>query len=258
MEIWAHRLRPTPFDFGNSLAGLRMLKQMGIGGVEADISFTTDKEIIIYHPGAMKPDLTTLTWQEITSIRFPVMNLTDLLEFMITDKPGMKCCLDIKQNSKELVKKTVELITLHGLEDEIYLTAFQKRIPALGLESGKELLEYAKEICPEIQTHIIAIWPNNLTKLARKHRPDMISLGWLLEPLPVKLISKTVFQLMTLTVDLKSQIEDVKEMKETGIKVLGGIVNDPDDMTYFAELGVDGIMTDNPNLALELKRKRII
>lgn len=104
MEIWAHRLRISPIDFGNSLAGLRMLRQMRVAGVEADISFSRDKEIIIYHPGAMKPDLTTLSWQEIISIKFSIISLEDLLEFMRV-KPGMKCCLDLKQNSKELVKK---------------------------------------------------------------------------------------------------------------------------------------------------------
>lgn len=251
MEIWAHRLKVDPIDFGNSLTGLRMLRQMGVDGVEADISFSKDKEIIIYHPGALKPDLISLTWQEIVSTRFPVITLQDLLEFMIT-KPRMKCCLDIKQNSKALVKKAVETITWHGLEDEIYLTAFQKRIPVLGLESGRELLEYAKEIYPEIQTHIIATWPNNLPWLIKTYRPNIVSLGWLPQPFTVNLISKAVYQFMTLTIDLRSQ---VKEIRDLGVKVLGGIVNDPEDMTYFEDLGIDGIMTDSPYQAMQFFKK---
>lgn len=248
MEVWSHRLRVGPIDFGNSLASLRMLRQMEVAGVEADISFSRDKEIIIYHPGDMKPDLTTLTWQEIIATRFPMIRLGDLLEFLLI-KSGMKCCLDIKQNSKELVKKTVELITWYGVEDQIYLTVFQKRIPVLGLESGRELLEYAKKICPKIKTHIIATWPNNLPKLARTYDPDMISLGWLNEPCLIRLASLTIYQLLALTVDLKSQMEEVQRM---GVKVLAGIVNKPDDMTYFADLGVDGIMTDRLCEALKL------
>lgn len=251
MEIWAHRLRIGTIDFGNSLAGLRMLRQIGVAGVEADVSFSKDKEIIIYHPGALSPDLTTLTWQEIISTRFPIITLNDLLEFMVI-KPGMKCCLDIKQNSKELVKKTVESVTWHGLEDDIYLTAFQKRIPILGLESGKELLEYAKEICPEIKTHIIATWPNNLPKLAKTYRPDLISLGWLKEPFVIKVISRSLFEVVSITTDLKTQIEEVLEM---GVKVLGGVVNNVDDMNYFSELGVNGIMTDNPYQAMKFFQK---
>lgn len=146
----------------------------------------------------------------------------------------------------------MELVTLSGLESEIYLTAFQKRMPVLGLESGRELLEYAKEIFPEIKTHMIVAWPNNLPRLVKAYRPDIISLGWLTEPFTIKLMSKALYQFMTLTVDLKSQIKDVREMD---VKVLGGIVNNPDDMTYFEDLGVDGIMTDNPYEALKLFQK---
>lgn len=251
MEIWAHRLRVSPIDFGNSLAGLRMLKQMRVDGVEADISFSKDKEIIIYHPGTLSPDLITLTSQEIVSTKLPIMTLRNLLEFMKA-KPGLKCCLDIKQNSKALVKKTVDLMTYYELENKIYLTAFQKRMPILGIESGLELLDYAKEICPKIQTHIIATWPTDLPFLARVSRPDIISLGWLNEPCLIRLTSLTIYQLLALTVDLKGQIEEVQRM---GVKVLAGIVNRPDDMTHFADLGVDGIMTDRPYEALRFFQK---
>jgi len=188
MEIWSHRSRVNLIDFGNSLAGLRMLRQMRVDGVEADVSFSKDKEIIIYHPGSIKPDLVTRTWQEIIATKLPIINLTDLLEFMIS-KPGMKCCLDIKQNSKELVKKVMELVTFYDLEDQIYLTAFQKRISFLQIESDKMLLEYAKEINPDIQTHIIATWPVNLPQLVKIYRPNMISIGWLKEPFIIKVIS---------------------------------------------------------------------
>jgi hypothetical protein len=121
----------------------------------------------------------------------------------------------------------------------------------LGIESSPELLEYAKEVCPEIKTHIIAIWPSNLSLLAKMYKPDIISFGWLTEPLATKLMSRTIFQVVTLAVDLRSQIEDTRGM---GIKVIGGIVNNPDDMVYFANLEVGGIMTDNPFMAIKLTK----
>ncbi len=231
-----------------------MAQCLGVTGIEADISFSLDKEIIIYHPGTTEPDYTKLTWKEIQTTKFPIVRLSDLFVFL-KNSPQLQCCLDIKQNSKELVRKTIVAIIGFGLEERVYLTAFQKRIPQLDMESDASLLTYAKWICPGIKTHIIVSWPFNLVGIAEKYQPDAISFGWLQEPWWLWLISRPFFKTVSLFVNLKKQ---VREMKKRDIKIGAGIINKPKDMLYFANLGVDGIVTDNPRLLMDLTKQNKI
>ena len=119
------------------------------------------------------------------------------------------------------------------------------------IESDGKLLLLAKEICPKVKTQLIVTWPANLPKLAEKYQPDAMSFGWLQEPAYVSFISKALFKANAKRVNLKKQIEEVK-LQGKGIKVWAGIFNEPEDMLYYMDLGVDGIFTDNPKLLFDL------
>ncbi len=256
MEIWAHRGRSQPIHFGNTLSDFEMAQCLGITGIETDISFSLDKKIIIYHPGTTEQDYTKLIWETIQTqiTKPPVMRLDDLLIFL-KNNPKLQCCLDIKEDSMELVRKALVAIISFNLEERVYLSAFLKRRPRLKMESDVRLLDHAKEICPRIKTHIMVPWPLNLVGIVEKHRPDAISFGWLQEPWWIWLISQPLFKSVSLTINLKKQ---VGEVKRKGVKVWAGVVNKPKDMLYFADLGVDGIVTDNPRLLMDLIKQNKI
>ena len=225
MEIWIHR--------SNSICSWKTAFMMG-AHIETDVSFSPRGDIITHHPGTTDPHST----------------LDELLEFMKTS-PNLKCCLDIKQNNKRLVNLIMQQIHGYGLEDRIYITAFQKRLafPPFNMEVGGDILIYAKKICPTIRTHLIAAFPFNLTGIVRKYNPDLISFGWLLDNRTSQLFFKW---LVAPFINLRAQISELKSM---GVKVLGGIMNDAKDLEYFTKLGVDGIMTDNAQIAIELINK---
>lgn len=248
MEVWSHRGRTLPDEFGNSLKSFLTAYNLGVTGIETDISFTIDEEVIIYHPGSTEPNLVRMSWRDIENSIFNVIDLNTFLN-LLAACPGIMCCLDIKQYSEELVRKAVEAVVEKGLEDRIYFTAFQKRMPWLTIESDGKLLVLAKEICPRIKTQLIVTWPANLPKLAEKYRPDAMSFGWLQEPSSLRFISKVLFKMNAKRVNLKKQIEEVKQRN---IKVWAGIFNDPQDMLYYMDLGVNGIFTDNPRLLFDL------
>ena len=237
MEIWSHRGRTSSDELGNSFRNFMTAYYSGVAGIETDISLTADKKIIIYHPGSTRPDLALMNWRDIKNSIFN--NVADLNAFLnlLSGLSGIKCCLDIKQNSEELVEEAVKSVLRKKLKDRIYFTAFQKKISRLGIESDGQLLLLTKEICPTAKTHLIAIWPSNLLELAEKYNPDMISFGWLQEPRLNKLVSKTLFKIIAKKTNLAEQI---KEIKNRGIKTLAGIFNDPKDVLYFSDLGVDG------------------
>lgn len=244
MEIWAHRGRSEIDELGNSFKSLITAYRLGISGIEVDVCFTSDQKAIIYHPGSTKPDLTHLTWPIIENSIFNVMSLDSFLD-LATTLDDLQFCVDLKQNSDSLVETIIQAITDRGLQNRVYLTAFQCQVPGFGLESDINLLLHAKTIDPTIKTHIIVVWPFNIVKLAKKYRPDAISIGWLQN----SFISKVIFKLTAPNEEkLRDQIMEVQKM---GIKVWAGIFNKEDDLVHFIKSGVDGIFTDDPK---ELKR----
>jgi len=252
MEVIAHRGRISPHEFGNSLNNFISAYNIGVNGIETDISLTADKKIIIYHPGSTRPDLTKMNWNDINSSIFKVMNFSEFLN-LLKSLPNISCCLDIKQNRRELVIKAVETVLDEGLQNRIYLTAFEKRARWLTIESDVKLLMLAREIDPSVKIQLITTTSWNLIKLADKYHPNAMSIGWLLEPLPIRLVTKSLFKIKSKTLNFKRQI---KELKSRGIKIWAGIFNNPEDMKYFIDLGIDGIMTDSPKTVFELIEKK--
>lgn len=253
MEIWAHRIRQKPQDVGNGEDGLIALYNLGIRHFETDTTYTPDGKIIMYHHGSTYPDVSKMTWPEIGRSIFKIMTLSDFLNIFKSCR-GMLCCLELKLNSEQLVEDVVSAIMGRGLQERIFLTAFQKKIdlPLIHTESDGQLLLYAKGLNPAIRTHLIAGQPWKLPELVKRFRPDMISFGWVQEPMMMRVMTKPLFKLMTMTVDMHKKVREVQAM---GVRVMGGIVNDIESMGYFAKLGVDGIMTDEPLLAMKVFQK---
>src|SRR3989344_2296890 len=122
MEVWAHRGRTSAKQAGNSRLNLLYASHLGVTGLEADICFTRDRQIIIYHPGSTTPDLSQMLSKDImNSVPNNIMYLDEFL-LLFKDLRDIKCCLDVKQNSIHLVSKAVDAITKHNLQDRIYLT----------------------------------------------------------------------------------------------------------------------------------------
>ena len=250
MKILAHRGRASPRMPGNNLDDFDETVRLGVDIIETDISLTTDNVPIIYHPGSTYPDCTSYNWTELITLRkkLPAFTtLNELIRFLLVN-PQISICLDIKIHSLKLVKKIVDRIALESLEDRIYLTAFQKRLPWLGFETGGELLIHAKELNPRIKTHLIVTLPHNLLSLADKYQPDAMSFGIF----PDRKISRWLFKFIDDSTDLKKQIRELKKEK---IKVWAGILNTIESMKYFADLGIDGIMTDDAILGMKFKKE---
>lgn len=239
MEIWAHRGRLIPNLPGNTLLDFQEIYELGIHGIETDICFTApdedgSQEPIIHHPDPKDGDNPKINF----------LSLGNFLAFLKVH-PTLSCCLEIKQEDENLVDKIVDAIIENRLEEKIYLTAFQTKIAWLGLETSGKLLLRARVRDPRIKTHLIAAFPFYLPALARKYNPNIISVGWL----PESKLSIWFFKkVLAKTVDLKRQIKQVQDM---GVRVIGGIVNEEIGFEYFANLGVDGIMTDNSIAAME-------
>ena len=130
MEIWVHRGKINPADLGNNLDSFRTVHDLGATGIETDISFTSNRKVIIYHPGSLNRNLNSFSLHEIknmSGLPFPILTLENLLEFMLS-LPDFQCLLELKQDSRELIEAVVELISKAGLEKRILLTSFQRKL----------------------------------------------------------------------------------------------------------------------------------
>lgn len=257
MEIWAHRgLVMDSYTNGrrhqgNTRFDFQRAYDCGVHGIETDVLLNKNGDIIVFHPGTLIPDPIGLSWLEAKKKHPDLLPLGHLLSFL-ESRPDLKCCLELKQNSVKLAMEVARRVIYFRVQNQIFITAFQKRKPMLGLETDGELLVDIKKAYPGIKTHLISAFPFNLPLVAEKYRPDMISFGWLDD----SIISKLFFNLAIKPwVDLE---RDIKILREKGIKVLGGITNDPNAMLYFSRLGVDAIMTENAitAFALNLAKKR--
>lgn len=239
IEIWAHRGRTVPGLPGNTILDFEKALRLGVHGIETDVCLTAldengSQEPIIHHPNPKNGD----------NPKIKVLRLDNFLAFLKVH-PNLSCCLDIKQEDGNLVDKTVDAIIENSLEKRVYVTAFQTKITRLGLETSGKLLLRARLRDSRIKTHLIATFPFSLPMLARKYSPDIISVGWL----PDSKLSLWFFKkILIRIVDLKRQI---RQVQDTGVTVIGGIVNEEKDFEYFAGLGVNGIMTDNSIAAME-------
>jgi len=252
MDICAHRLRPSPRDIGNTKDGLVALYELGVKHVEADVVDIASGEEIIYHPGTTEDDLTFMTWPEIRRTGLKVMSLEEY--FCLLKSYRMTCYLELKQNSEQLVEDVVAAIIEHGLQNNIFVTAFQKKInwPLFVTESEGQRLLDAKALNPNIKTHLIAGEPWKLPELVQEFHSDMVSFGWIQKPWAMGVITKALFKFLTRKTDMREQVRKVQGM---GIKVMAGIVNDVESMHEFAELGIDMIMTDDVVLGMKFKEE---
>lgn len=256
MEVWAHRGRLIPGLPGNTLLDFQEAYELGIHGIETDVCFTApdgdgSQEPIIHHPNPK--DSKDPSYKKWSHLKFrpgiKILCLENFLAFLKVHS-NLSCYLDIKQEDEKLVDVVVDRIARNELEERVYVTSLQTRIPWLGLETSGNLLLRTKARNPKIKTHLIAMFPFSLPAMVRQYNCDAISFGWLSD----KNYSRWVFRKVIMrVVDLKSQISQVQDM---GVKVVGGIANNREDFEYLAGLGVNGIMTDNSLAAMEFAKEK--
>ena len=246
-EVYAHRGGRFP---PNRLSTFRFAGAIGVDGIEADICLTSDGEPIIYHPGTLKPpEPMSMTWKQAIRQDYVVSHLDDLLG-TLSFYWRLKCLLDIKVASKQLVEKIAVRIGTDEFRQRIFLTAPKKRSRIAGFHVDAGLLEYAKSLDNRIKIHIIDTVPLNMAKTVRKYGADMISFGWLNDSLASQVLFRLIFK-----TGLRSASREIEKAQKAGAKVMAGIANTAEEIRDLLNLcpSLDAIMTDNPEMALSMR-----
>lgn len=245
-EVYAHRggkLLP------NHISTFRYAGSIGVDGVEADVCLTSDGEPIIYHPGTLKqPEPMSMTWKQLAGWNYKVAHLDELLD-VLSVYPNLKCLLDIKIDSPDLVQKIVPRLATGNLKERIFLTAPKKKSFFADFVVDADILEYAKALDGQVKIHVIDTMPLNMAGTVKRHKADMISFGWLND----SVASQVLFGLIFKSGLKKAGLEVAKAQKE-GARVMAGIANTPKEISELLVLfpSIDAVMTDNPEIALSV------
>jgi glycerophosphoryl diester phosphodiesterase len=220
----------------NTLSAMKKAIEFGADYAECDVFQTKDGEIVLFHDEEMERTtgkegmIWDYTLAELKGLEVgswfkeefrgePIPTLREVIK-LVKGKIKLNIEVKISGNDPNIVQKVVDIIRSENFSQECMVTSFEKPV-----------IEKVKEIAPEVITGFI---------FDEEHPPDIFKGNWEY-------------------VCSKRNIVDeafVQKAKQKGKRLNVWTVNYPAEMKKFIDLGVDGIITDVPDLLREtLARK---
>jgi glycerophosphoryl diester phosphodiesterase len=279
----------------NTLAGFARTLAIGVTTLETDLAVSRDSVLVISHDPALNPDLTRGPDGQFIASRGPVIWHTDFAELRRYDvgrlKPGTRYASQYPDQQPHdgarlprleelfaLVRKSGNTEVRFALEIKVRPDApeetmapgpFARKlvdaVRAAGVAARTTILSFdwsalqvVQEIAPEIGTVYLSI---------RQRDFDNIGIGrpggsaWTAGfqhaehgsvPKMIRAAGGRIWSSFHGELDAAQ----VKEAKALGLTVLAWTVNDPARMAQVMDMGVDGIVTDRPDLLREEMRRR--
>lgn len=279
----------------NTLAGFELAARLGVTTLELDVLVTLDDELVISHDPALNPDITrdaqgrflsapgpeirSLRWQDLQAYdvgriqpgtryartfaqqtpqdgaRIP--RLRDLFERMqALGHHRLRYAIETKitphhpgqtPRPERFVQLLLALVDAYGLRERVQILSFDWRI-----------LQAVQQQSPGLPTVYLTAQLPALDNVQRQ-RPEGSpwAAGRVLAHYPslphmIRAAGGTHWSSFWRELDA----QQVQQAQALGLKVLAWTVNDRDTMARMLDLGVDGLVTDRPDLAIELLRER--
>ncbi|MBU4209190.1 MAG: glycerophosphodiester phosphodiesterase, partial [Proteobacteria bacterium] len=210
----------------NTLLSIRKAMEIGVDAVEIDVHLSKDKELVVIHDSTL--DRTTNGTGPVNNYTLSELKKYDagkgetiptLQQAMeLTDK---KIRLVIELKEKDTEKIVVEQIKKNRIEDNVYVISFWHR-----------LVKNVKEMDGNIKTGVLLVGCPVDTSIADRISADV-------------LVMKYTF------VDA----EFVELSHKNGLKVFIWNIDDPNLVKPFADMGVDGIGSNNPGILVDYFRQ---
>ena len=243
-------LRPsnTMLAFENAVA-------LGVDVLEMDVHSTADGALVLIHDDTV--DRTTDGTGRVNDLSLAEIQQLDAGDYWTPDDgatypyrgqgariptldevlsafPEMKFNIEIKQTEPSIAALLCETLRAHGLTDRTLVASFHPTA-----------MNEFRAACPEVATSMVE----------DEIRPffilNTIFLGALYSP------PGTAFQVPEYSGNLHVLTPRfVGGAQRNNVAVHPWTIDDPGDMARFLEMGVDGIITDRPDLMLELLRTR--
>ena len=243
-------LRPsnTMLAFANAVI-------LGVDVLEMDVHSTSDGALVLIHDDTV--DRTTDGTGRVNDLTLAELQQLDAGEYWTPDDgatypyrdqgariptldevlsafPEMKFNIEIKQTEPSITSSLCEALRAHGLTDRTLVASFHPTA-----------MNEFRAACPEVATSMVE----------DEIRPffilNTIFLGALYRP------PGTAFQVPEYSGNLHVLTPRfVRGAQRNNVAVHPWTIDDPGDMARFLDMGVDGIITDRPDLMLEVLRAR--
>lgn len=219
----------------NTLSAMKKAIEFGADYAECDVYRTKDGEIVLFHDEEM--ERTTgqqgMIWEytlaELREFEVgswfnedfrgePIPTLREVIRMV---KGQMKLNIEIKVSGKDtdIAQKVVDIIRSENFANECMVTSFER-----------SAIDKVKEIAPDLITGFI---------FDEEHPPDIFKGSW-----DVVCSNRSI-------VDR----EFVRKAERNGKRLFVWTVNYPYEMKKFIDLGVDGIITDVPDILKDILAK---
>ena len=243
-------LRPS-----NTLIAFENAVALGVDVLEMDVHSTADSALVLIHDDTV--DRTTDGTGRVNDFALAELQQLDAGEYWTADDgattpyrgqgvriptldevltafPQMKFNIEIKQVEPSIAASLCEALRAHGLTDRALVVSFHPTA-----------MNEFRAACPEVATSMVE----------DEIRPffilNTIFLGALYSP------PGAAFQVPEYSGSLHVLTPRfVRGAQANNVAVHPWTIDDPADMARFLDMGVDGIITDRPDLMIELLRSR--
>ncbi len=225
----------------NSAAAFANAVRLGYRHLDIDLQATSDGVLVAHHDESLKrltdrnATMADLSWREVADLRLPDGQPLARFDELVETHPEALWNIELKDDGS--IAPTIELIRHHGMDRRVCLNTFSDR----RLRRIRAAAE-AADLRPSYSTPIGAtLW--------------------------LKAASLISFLPFTTSVDAtQAPVEDrgvkvldrrfVDRAHQAGLVVIVWTINDVDEMGRLLDLGVDGILTDNPTTLKSLLDRR--
>ena len=234
--IWAHR-GASGHAPENTMEAFRLAQEMGADGVEIDVYFSKDGEIVICHDSKIdrtsngQGEIEEYTLAELKQFDFGfrfyegkrhgirIPTIDELYEFV--KATGLKVNVEIKTSSPKMPEALVNKAREYGVEDLIYYSAFNH-------------LQLARLLELDPTTRVAPLYGQTLLHMDEY----AVRMGaWAIHP------SQSA---------IKTFPDLVEKCHAKGVRINPWTVNSEDDIRCCIHAGADGIITNYPDRVLAL------
>jgi glycerophosphoryl diester phosphodiesterase len=279
----------------NTLSSFAAALKSGVTTLELDVVVTQDNVLVIHHDPALNPDITRdaqgkflksrdfdirqMTFQQLQSYDVGQINPTSQYGKIFSSQksqdgiriPRLKDLFEmVKSGGHQQVKFAIETKITPQRPDltpepEKFVELLLQEIQQYGLEDRVQILSFdwrtlqiVQRIAPKLPTVYITAQLAVLDNLAiNSGKPSEWTSGFQYAkygsvPKMIKAAGGTHWSSFWRELDAQK----VREAQELGLKVIAWTVNDRQTMGQMLDLGVDGLVTDRPDIAATLLKER--
>lgn len=237
----------TMFAFENAVA-------IGVDALEMDAHITQDSHIVLMHDESVERTtdgtglIENMTLEELRQLdaaydwsnddgkTFPYRGhgiQVPTLDELFQTFPQLRYVVEIKLTENPIAKPLCDLIRAHNMQEKVMIASFHD-----------EAMQNFRETCPEIATSASRGEVTAFVLLGK------VFLSGLVDP-QYESIQPPYDPEESMNIPIMTE-RFIRETHAKNIAVEPWTVNDPELMRQYVEWGVDGIMTDRPDLMIEV------